>query len=134
MSANARSSIPITVRQLEAIIRITESLAKLSLSPVATEGHVDEAIRLFLASTMDAVTQGEGQGSKEMMEEVGKVEDELKRRLPIGWSTSLATLKREFVDGRGYSEQALNRALVIMQRRESIQIRNGGSQVHRNGA
>jgi DNA replication licensing factor MCM5 len=134
VSANARSSIPITVRQLEAIIRITESLAKLSLSPVATEGHVDEAIRLFLASTMDAVTQGEGQGSKEMMEEVGKVEDELKRRLPIGWSTSLATLKREFVDGRGYSEQALNRALVIMQRRESIQIRNGGSQVHRNGA
>lgn len=133
LSANARSSIPITVRQLEAIIRITESLAKLSLSPIATEDHVDEAIRLFLASTMDAVTQGEGQGSKELMDEVNKVEEELRRRLPIGWSTSLATLKREFVDGRGYTEQALNRALVVLQRRETVQIRHGGAQVYRSG-
>ncbi|BDD58830.1 minichromosome maintenance protein 5 [Monascus purpureus] len=133
IEANARSSIPITIRQLEAIIRITESLAKLSLSPVATEAHVDEAIRLFLASTMDAVTQGEGQGNKQLMEEAGKVEEELKRRLPIGWSTSLATLRREFVDGKSYSEQALNRALVVLQRRETIQIRSGGSQIYRRG-
>ncbi|KAF2140279.1 uncharacterized protein K452DRAFT_273918 [Aplosporella prunicola CBS 121167] len=133
MTANARSSIPITVRQLEAIVRITESLAKMTLSPIATEAHVDEAIRLFLASTMDAVTQGEGQGSRELMEEVNKVEEELRRRLPIGWTTSLATLKREFVDSKGYSEQALNRALVVMQRRETVQIRHGGSQVHRSG-
>jgi DNA replication licensing factor MCM5 len=83
---------------------------------------------------MDAVKQGEVQGSKELMEEVGKVEDELKRRLPIGWSTSLATLRREFVDGRHYSEQALNRALIILQRRETVQIRSGGSQVYRSGA
>jgi DNA replication licensing factor MCM5 len=134
LNANARSSIPITVRQLEAIIRITESLAKLSLSPIADESHVDEAIRLFLASTMDAVTQGEGQGSKELMDEVNKVEDELRRRLPVGWSTSLATLKREFVDGRGYTEQALNRALIVLQRRETVQIRHGGAQVYRSGA
>ncbi|KAH0547789.1 minichromosome maintenance protein 5 [Glutinoglossum americanum] len=133
VEANARSSIPITVRQLEAIVRITESLAKLSLSPIATEDHVDEAIRLFLASTMDAVQQGAGQGSKELNEEVGKVEEELRRRLPIGWSTSLATLRREFVEGRGYSEQALNRALVILQRRETVQIRAQGGQVYRSG-
>ncbi|KAI9850607.1 MAG: minichromosome maintenance protein 5 [Thelocarpon superellum] len=136
ISANARSSIPITVRQLEAIIRITESLAKLSLSPVATEAHVDEAIRLFLASTMDAVTQGEGGAggsNKELMEETGKVEEELRRRLPIGWSTSLATLKREFVTAKGFSEMALNRALVILQRRDTVQIRNQGAQVYRSG-
>ena len=133
MSANARSSIPITVRQLEAIIRITESLAKLQLSPIATEAHVDEAIRLFLASTMDAVTQGDGQGSKEMMEEVNKIEDELRRRLPIGWSTSLATLKREFVEGRGFSENGLSRALGVLLRRETVQIRIGGAQVYRSG-
>ena len=133
MDANQRSSIPITIRQLEAIVRITESLAKLQLAPIATEEHVDEAIRLFLASTMDAVTQGEGQGSREMMDEVNKVEEELKRRLPIGWSTSLATLRREFVDGRGYSEQALNKALIVLQRRETINLRSGGSQVYRSG-
>jgi len=66
---NERSSIPITVRsvdarelvrltarsQLEAIIRISESLAKLTLQPTVQEVHVDEAIRLFKLSTMDAV-------------------------------------------------------------------------------
>jgi len=122
------------VRQLEAIIRISESLAKLSLSAIATESHVDEAIRLFLASTMDAVTQGGGgQGSRELMEETGKVEEELRRRLPVGWSTSLATLRREFVEGRGYSEQALYRALVVLQKRETVQMRRGGGQVYRMG-
>lgn len=67
------------------------------------------------------------------MAEVGKVEEELRRRLPIGWSTSLATLRREFVEGRGYSELALNRALVVLQRRDTVQLRAGGGQVHRSG-
>lgn len=134
MEANTRSSIPITVRQLEAIVRITESLAKLTLSPVATEQHVDEAIRLFLCSTMDAVNQGSNQGSRELNEEVNRIEAELKRRLPIGWSTSLATLRREMVEGKGFSEQALNRALMILQRRDTIMFRNQGAQVYRNGA
>jgi len=134
LEANTRSSIPITVRQLEAIVRITESLAKLTLSPVATEEHVDEAIRLFLCSTMDAVNQGSNQGSRELNEEVSRVEAELKRRLPIGWSTSLATLRREMIEGRGFSEAALNRALMILQRRDTIMFRNQGAQVYRNGA
>lgn len=82
---------------------------------------------------MDAVTQGEGQGNKELMGEVAKVEEELRRRLPVGWSTSLGTLRREFVEGRGYSEQALNRALVVLQRRETVQLRAGGGQVYRSG-
>lgn len=132
--SNQRSSIPITVRQLEAIVRITESLAKLRLIPIATEEHVDEAIKLFLASTMDAVKMGSGQGNKELNDEVNKLEDELKKRLPIGWTTSLATLKRDLVEGKGYSEQALSRALTILQRRDTITIRQQGSQVYRNGA
>ncbi|KAL6878889.1 MCM2/3/5 family domain-containing protein [Trichoderma novae-zelandiae] len=134
IEANTRSSIPITVRQLEAIVRITESLAKLTLSPIATEAHVDEAIRLFLCSTMDAVNQGSNQGSREMNDEVSRLEAELKRRLPIGWSTSLATLRREMVEGKGYAEQALNRALMLLQRRDTILFRNQGAQIYRNGA
>lgn len=134
IEANARSSIPITVRQLEAVVRISESIAKVSLSPVVAEKHVDEAIRLFLCSTMDAVNQGSGQGSRELTEEVQRVESELRRRLPIGWSTSLATLRREMVEGKGYSEAALNRALMILQRRDTIMFRSQGAQVYRNGA
>ncbi|ROT39238.1 MCM2/3/5 family protein [Sodiomyces alkalinus F11] len=134
MEANARSSIPITIRQLEAIVRITEALAKLTLSPVATEEHVDEAIRLFLCSTMDAVNQGSNQGSRELIEEVNRLEAELKRRLPVGWGTSLAKLRREMVEQKGYSEQALNKTLMIMQRRDVISFRNQGSTVYRNAA
>lgn len=58
MNSSERSSIPITVRQLEAIIRIAESIAKMALAPVATVAHVDEAIRLFKVSTMNAVQTG----------------------------------------------------------------------------
>lgn len=145
-SANQRSSIPITVRQLESLVRIAESLAKLTLSPIANESHVDEAIRLFLGSTMEAVLSQGGtgasgtgnpgagiSGNRELVDEISKVEDELRRRLPIGWSTSLQTLRREFVERKGYSEQGLHRALYALQRRESVQFRRGGAQIYRSG-
>ena len=47
-----RLAIPITVRQLEAIVRISESLAKMELKPFATDAHVDEAIRIFQVNLM----------------------------------------------------------------------------------
>lgn len=53
-----KNSIPITVRQLEAIVRISESLAKMQLLPFATESHVNEALRLFQVSTLDAAMSG----------------------------------------------------------------------------
>nr|AAF18476.1 minichromosome maintenance 5 protein [Entamoeba histolytica] len=49
--------IPITVRQLEAIIRISEALAKMTMSDIADENHVDEAIRLFELSTMNSAVR-----------------------------------------------------------------------------
>ena len=94
--------------QLEAIIRISESIAKMSLSPVVTEEHVDEAIRLFRVSTYAATRSGYGMfisgllsynywlilvtcivvGESMLMgnfkKEVLKAQDELRRRLPIG--------------------------------------------------
>lgn len=47
-----------TCRQLEAIVRISESLAKMRLEPFATESDVDEALRLFQVSTLDAAMSG----------------------------------------------------------------------------
>ena len=92
--------------QLEAIIRISEALAKLTLCPLVQEAHVDEAIRLFKFSTMDAVQAGnvEGMTRGELMEEVEKIERDIRRRLPIGWSTSYASLVREFVQQQGYTQ------------------------------
>lgn len=45
-------------RQLEAIVRIAESLAKMKLQAVAGEEEVDEALRLFQVSTLDAALSG----------------------------------------------------------------------------
>ena len=59
-----RLAIPITVRQLEAIIRISESLAKMQLQPFAVERHVDEALRLFQVSTLDAAMTGSLSGAE----------------------------------------------------------------------
>jgi DNA replication licensing factor MCM5 len=135
-----RSSIPITIRfvvflseltslslrllhsQLEAIIRISESLAKMTLAPVVQNHHVEEAIRLFKFSTMDAVSAGSADGLSRgaLNEEMARIERELRRRLPVGWSTSYQSLVREFVTQQGYSSHALERTLFILEKREVI--------------
>lgn len=120
--ANVRSSVPVTVRQLEAMVRIAESIAKLYLQPVANEDHVREAIRLFDASTVNAI--GQDAHSREVSEEVGKVEEKLRQRLPVGWHTSYNTLLREFVQGRyEFTKLALDMALNVLERRDVIQFR-----------
>jgi DNA replication licensing factor MCM5 len=130
-----RSSIPITVRQLEAIIRISESLAKITLSPRVNQHHVEEAIRLFKYSTMDAVAAGQvdGMTRSELNDEMERIEKELKRRLPIGWSTSYQSLVREFVAQQGYSQHALERALFILEKREVIRFSGQKKVVNRVG-
>lgn len=52
-------------RQLEAIVRIAESLAKMRLQPFATEADVEEALRLFHVSTLDAAMSGNLSGEEE---------------------------------------------------------------------
>ncbi|GAB5585343.1 minichromosome maintenance protein 5 [Umbelopsis nana] len=127
-----RSSIPITIRQLEAIIRISESLAKMTLSPVATEEHVDEAIRLFKFSTMDAVQSGgaDGMTRVEIMKDVQEVEKDIQRRLPIGSQVSVLKLKTDFLRN-GHSDAAIMRALMILGRRGMLQFRNQGKTIYR---
>ena len=127
-----RSSIPITVRQLEAIIRITESLAKIELSPIATIRHVEEAMRLFNASTMDAIKEGKNDNS-DIVEQMETMESEIKRRLPMGWSTSYNTLRQTFVEKGSYSIEALNKTLHVLERREVVQFRHNRANVFRCG-
>ncbi|KAF8591962.1 MCM-domain-containing protein [Ramaria rubella] len=117
-----RSSIPITIRQLEAIIRISESLAKLALSTTVQPYHVEEAIRLFKFSTMDAVSAGsvDGLSRGELNEEMSRIERDLRRRLPVGWSTSYQSLVKEFVSQQGYSSHALERTLFVLEKREVV--------------
>lgn len=99
------------------------------------EHHVDEAMRLFRFSTMDAVQSGnvEGMTRGELMEEINKVENDIRRRLPIGWSTSYQSLVREFVNQQGYTAHALERALFILEKREVIRFSGQRRQIHRIG-
>jgi len=119
--------------QLEAITRISESLAKITLSPTVQPHHVEEAIRLFKFSTMDAATAGnvDGLSRGEVNDEMGRIEKELKRRLPVGWKTSYQSLVREFVTTQGYSSHALDRTLFVMEKREIIRFSNQKKSVHR---
>jgi DNA replication licensing factor MCM5 len=121
--------------QLEAIIRISESLAKITLSTSVQPHHVEESIRLFKYSTMDAVQAGsvEGLSRSELHEEMERIEKELKQRLPIGWTTSYQSLVREFVTQQGYSGHALERCLYVLEKREIIRFSAGKKVVNRIG-
>jgi DNA replication licensing factor MCM5 len=121
--------------QLEAIIRISESLAKITLTTSVQAHHVEEAIRLFKYSTMDAVSAGQvdGMTRTELNDEIDKIEKELKRRLPIGWSTSYQSLVREFVAQQGYSQHALEKCLYVLEKREVVRFSGQKKVVHRTG-
>lgn len=54
-------------RQLEAIVRMSESLAKMKLKSFATEADVDEALRLFQVSTLDAAMSGNLSGKLQQL-------------------------------------------------------------------
>jgi len=56
--SKSSSGIPITVRQLEAIIRLSESIARMHLSTEVKPQHVQEAHRIFKVSTMNAAASG----------------------------------------------------------------------------
>ena len=65
LADGSNPSVPISVRQLEAIIRIAEALAKMRLSPEATVEDVNEALRLFKVSTLSAARSGVVSGGEE---------------------------------------------------------------------
>jgi len=124
---NKRSSIPITVRQLEAIVRISESLAKIRLQPFALETDVDEALRLFQVSTLDAASTGclsgvEGMTPEEDQEEVRRVEQKLKQRFAIGSQVSEQRIISDFVRQK-YNEKAVTTVIHIMLRRGELEHR-----------
>ncbi len=121
--------------QLEAIVRISEAVAKITLSRSVLPHHVEESIRLFKYSTMTALANGsvEGMTRSELKDEIEAIEKELKRRLPIGWSTSFQSLTREFCTQQGYSQHALERCLYIMEKREILRFSGQRKTINRCG-
>ncbi|GFR08049.1 DNA replication licensing factor mcm5-A [Trichonephila clavata] len=122
-----KSNIPITVRQLEAIIRISESLAKMELQPFATERHVDEAMRLFQVSTLNAAHSGdlagaEGFTTEEEHQTLLLIEKQLKKRFAIGSQVSEFNIVQDFLKQK-YPERSIYKVLYLMIRRGELQHR-----------
>merc|ERR1740128_1442047 len=100
------SPIPITIRQLEAIVRISESLAKMELSEIANKEHAKEAVRLFKASTIRAAGMSKDKsdklsifgGNKESRIRLNRlVEEFIKNKIGVGESYKKSELVSEAV-------------------------------------
>lgn len=126
-STNDAQVVPITVRQLEALIRLAESLAKMRLSAEATTADVEEALRLFKVSTL-AASQSNSTimasltgsfGNAGMQQEVTRAEEFMKRRMGIKMTVHSKSLIEEAL-AQGHSAEAINRALSAMVLRNEV--------------
>lgn len=122
-----RISIPITVRQLEAVVRISESLAKMRLQPFSNDNDINEALRLFNVSTLSSAMSGtlsgvEGFTSHEDQEQLQRIEKQIRRRFVVGSQVSEHAIVQDMIKQR-YAEKAINKVLQTMIRRGEIQHR-----------
>lgn len=125
--SDKRLAIPITVRQLEAVIRISESMAKMRLEPFGLESDVDEALRLFGVSTLNAAMSGslagaEGFTTEDDREMLSRIEKQLRRRFPVGSQVMENSIVQDFVKQK-YPERAVYKVLHFMVRRGELQHR-----------
>ena len=119
------TGIPITVRQLEAIVRLSESIAKIHLDPVVQVKYVNEAHRIFKISTLNAAASGMSGNSaqstpKELTELCKKVEEAIRRRVPIGTKISHPKLHQEMLM-RFENSRAIDFAILTMIKRGEFQ-------------
>jgi DNA replication licensing factor MCM5 len=124
--------IPITVRQLEALVRLSESLAKMRLDSQVQSEDVAEALRLFRVSTM-AANAAESSGATAHVgggEEMDHSERFLRARLAIGTIVNKQRLVEE-ASAQGYNAMLVAKAIVIMAMRGEVQERNQGRLIKR---
>lgn len=112
---------------MEAVVRISESLAKMRMEPFANDADVNEALRLFNVSTMSAAMSGtlsgvEGFTSQEDQEQLQRIERQIRRRFVVGSQVSENAIVQDLIKQR-YSEKAIYKVLQTMIRRNEIQHR-----------
>lgn len=122
-----RDAVPITVRQLEAIIRISEALAKMQLCEDVDVGHVEEALRLFSVSTLDSGNKDRSVGidnlTDEEKEEFHKLEEQVRRRVQRGGRIHKFELQTWLVNAAGTDERMASRVIHLMTMRGEFQER-----------
>mmetsp|Transcript_9988 Transcript_9988/g.20677 ORF Transcript_9988/g.20677 Transcript_9988/m.20677 type:complete len:849 (-) Transcript_9988:368-2914(-) len=149
----AQAAIPITVRQLEALVRVSESLAKMRLDDRVQSEDIAEALRLFKVSTMTANSadqtkqsgssatsdrDGAGQSAAAgalgtampSREDLVRAERFLRSRLAVGAVLNKQRVVEE-ASAQGYNAMITARALSIMVSRGEVQERNQSRMVKR---
>ena len=82
---------------------------------------------------MDAVNNGGGDVRRDMNDKVAQIEEELKKRIPVGFSANYRGLVDHFVNRKSFSEHELERAIWVLERKEVIQVRNQRQKIYRVG-
>ena len=128
------AAVPITVRQLEALVRLSESLAKVELSPSVQHRHVQEALSLFKVSTMSAASYSTNSAMEfandETQKQVERAEAFLKHRLPLHSKVNTNRIVEEATH-QHYSAPAVRKAMGIMVIRNQLREYNHGRLVER---
>jgi DNA replication licensing factor MCM5 len=134
-----QAAIPITVRQLEALVRLSESLAKMRLDSEVQPQDVTESLRLFRVSTMAANSADQTSSSSDATlsvtapnrQEMERTESFLRSRLVVG---GMMVNKQRIIEeavGQGFNAVLVARALSVMVSRGELMERNQGRLLRR---
>jgi len=128
------AAVPITIRQLEALVRLSEALAKMRLSAEVSVADVQEALRLFKVSTLAASQtnpqQSGGPVGVVVLEEVKRAEEFLRRRMGLRVTVNAKQMIEE-AQTQGYSSEAIKRGIFGLVQRGDIQELNQGKILRR---
>jgi len=127
--------VPITVRQLEALVRLSESCAKMRLASEVEAQDIAEALRLFKVATMaasetdsnngqDLARAGEGQDR----DSYTKAEAFIRARVGVGSTVSRSRLVEEAV-GVGQNATIVARVLGIAVKKGEFQEKGQGGKL-----
>lgn len=124
--------IQITPRQLESLVRITESLARMRLDVLASRSDAEEAIRLFKTATVDAINSGVADQTltEAQSEFVLRIEEALRRRVALGATVEHNRLLSELAR-MGFDAKLVDRAIYAMVKREELEWRKQRTLLYR---
>lgn len=122
--------VPITVRQLEAIVRISESFAKMRLSEIATEDDVNMAMQLFSASTLQAAKMGEIELEGGTGEGEQTAVTQIEQRISINSFIGRKKLVQDLITA-GLEDRVVNRAINALIAQGRMQESKQGKQLRR---
>ena len=113
------------------MIRISEALAKMRLSAEATVNDVNEVIRLFSVSTVEASRGNKARiGATIANPDIQRVEDFLRKRLALKMTVNARKIVEE-AHVHGFNHENISRAICAMIMRGDLQELNQRKRLRR---